>query len=187
MSVLNYKPKTDQQLDNSILESETDNKTNKQDEKLKEIDEKLKLLDDKLKEIKTAKNKKKIKGKGENNNLISKKPMVNTTNISGSADIREYKKNYLYLQSYGNGSYVIKSYWKEEEQITFDILSNLIFDKVNPIIKYINIMQFSLSPLLEINQYNSEYIQLGLNVIWKYQLTNEEFTKFKEYFDDDFK
>ena len=108
-------------------------------------------------------------------------------NPIGGAEARESGKNYLYLHLFENGNYFVRSYWKEEEQITFDILTNLIFNYVNPVIQYINKLSSSLSPLIELNEYNSEYYQLGLNIIWKYQLSNNEFNDFRNFFQDDFK
>jgi hypothetical protein len=87
-----------------------------------------------------------------------------------------------------NGNYVIRTEWREENHMTFDIIVRVVASKVNPIIRMINKLgdqvKFYSIPMIEISKHNANFTETSLTFYYDDDVTETRFGLFKNILDD---
>ncbi len=87
-----------------------------------------------------------------------------------------------------NGNYIIKTEWREENQMDFKKITNIVSDKINPIIKKINKygdkVKFHEIPIMELTGNNAIFTETTMCFYYDDDITESRFNILKSTLED---
>lgn len=96
---------------------------------------------------------------------------------------------YMILTIFDNGKYMVKSTWEENIEINFSSILNIMKQTIDPVISMINNLGHKVfsgnSRLSYIDESNSEFTDLTVNIFWKKTISRTSFEYVKKTFNDD--
>lgn len=98
------------------------------------------------------------------------------------------QSRYLFLNIRPDGTYYIKTFWNEEDEIEFDDIIDILAEFINPIIMEVNSLKkyvFVIGDNLPlIDKYTIKYHSLNVCVFWKKVITSDVYSKLTTMWSD---